>query len=144
VLKYTYVFGYYLPNGSEKTLFEFLQQDLEKNTEHLSELWYRLCSLFQIVAWSRRLTTSRARSETPIEHINSAEVVNHSRVTAKVTVSYWFADHGAFAWNLFPKALIVCFCVSVVHGQLAGRHFERADCVTAYTCATASVIPLTE
>merc|ERR1711879_1037244 len=35
VLKYTYVYGYNLRDGPEKELFEFLQQDLEKNTEHL-------------------------------------------------------------------------------------------------------------
>lgn len=38
VLKYTYVFSYYLEEGPEKTLFEYLQQDLEKNTEALSGL----------------------------------------------------------------------------------------------------------
>lgn len=38
VLKWTYVYGYYLPKGNQKDLFEFLQDDLERNTEHLSEL----------------------------------------------------------------------------------------------------------
>ena len=38
VLKYTYVFAYYLENGKEKDLFEFMQQDLEKNCEILHEL----------------------------------------------------------------------------------------------------------
>ncbi|KYQ88963.1 ubiquitin-protein ligase (E3) [Tieghemostelium lacteum] len=37
-LKYTYVFGFYLPDGAEKNLFEYLQNDLEKTTEHLSGL----------------------------------------------------------------------------------------------------------
>jgi len=38
-LKYTYVFAYYLPdNGPEKELFEYLQEDLEKTTEQLSEI----------------------------------------------------------------------------------------------------------
>lgn len=32
ILKYTYAFGFYLSDGPEKELFEFLQQDLEKNT----------------------------------------------------------------------------------------------------------------
>jgi len=32
------VFGYYLDNPSEKRLFEFLQEDLEKNCDHLHEL----------------------------------------------------------------------------------------------------------
>merc|ERR1712176_286886 len=35
LLKYTYVYGFWLKDGPEKELFEFLQQDLEKNTEHL-------------------------------------------------------------------------------------------------------------
>ncbi len=38
VLRWTYVFGYYLDNPSEKSLFEFLQEDLEKNCDHLHEL----------------------------------------------------------------------------------------------------------
>ncbi|KAA6390093.1 MAG: putative E3 ubiquitin-protein ligase ariadne-1, partial [Streblomastix strix] len=37
VLKWTYVLGYYMEKGERKKLFEFLQQDLEKNTERLSE-----------------------------------------------------------------------------------------------------------
>eukprot|EP01084_Bolivina_argentea_P097605 175455_1 len=38
ILKYTYVYAYYLKMGNEKDLFEFLQQDLEKNCEILHEL----------------------------------------------------------------------------------------------------------
>lgn len=39
VLKYSYVFAYYLPEtGPQKVLFEFLQEDLEKTTELLSEI----------------------------------------------------------------------------------------------------------
>ncbi|EFA78711.1 ubiquitin-protein ligase [Heterostelium album PN500] len=37
-LKYTYVFGFYLPEGAEKNLFEYLQSDLERTTEKLSGL----------------------------------------------------------------------------------------------------------
>jgi len=38
-LKYTYVFAFYLPDGSpEKNLFEWLQEELETNTEKLSEI----------------------------------------------------------------------------------------------------------
>ncbi|TMW61508.1 hypothetical protein Poli38472_012699 [Pythium oligandrum] len=58
VLKYTYVFGYYLPPGKEKNLFEYLQENLEKNTEHLTGL-----------------------SETPLDKVDRAEVVNYTRVT---------------------------------------------------------------
>lgn len=38
VLKYTYVHGYYMDDGQEKSMFEFLQEDLEKVTEKLSEI----------------------------------------------------------------------------------------------------------
>jgi ariadne-1 len=58
VLKYTYVFGYYLPAGKEKNLFEYLQENLEKNTEHLTGL-----------------------SEMPLDKMNRAEIVNYTRVT---------------------------------------------------------------
>ncbi|KAJ0403475.1 hypothetical protein ATCC90586_003588 [Pythium insidiosum] len=58
VLKYTYVFGYYLPPGKEKSLFEYLQENLEKNTEHLTGL-----------------------SEMPLDKMNRAEIVNYTRVT---------------------------------------------------------------
>ena len=37
-LKYTYVFAYYLADGSQKELFEYLQQQLERITESLSEI----------------------------------------------------------------------------------------------------------
>lgn len=34
----SYVFGYYCTNSTELNLFEFLQEDLEKNVEYLQEL----------------------------------------------------------------------------------------------------------
>lgn len=37
-LKWTYVFAYYMDDGPEKNLFEYLQEDLERNTEKLSEI----------------------------------------------------------------------------------------------------------
>lgn len=60
VLKYTYAFGYYLTQGPEKELFEYLQQELEKNTEHLSEL-----------------------SERQLDKLDRQQVVNYTRVTKK-------------------------------------------------------------
>ena len=87
VLKYTYVFGYYLEDGKEKDLFEHLQEQvrarrplraaaaapwltppaatpllpqLEKNTEQLSEL-----------------------TEMPLEAIDRSNVVNYTRVTQR-------------------------------------------------------------
>jgi len=43
VLQYSYVMGYYLDKSkqAEKNLFEYLQEDLEKHTNHLSELYER-------------------------------------------------------------------------------------------------------
>ncbi|KAF1323544.1 Ariadne-like ubiquitin ligase, partial [Globisporangium splendens] len=58
VLKYTYVFGYYLPPGKEKNLFEYLQENLEKNAEHLTGL-----------------------SEAPLDKMNRSEIINYTRVT---------------------------------------------------------------
>eukprot|EP01083_Nonionella_stella_P233911 823689_1 len=59
ILKHTYVFGYYLnQDGSEKELFEFLQQELEKNTETLHEL-----------------------SEQDLKEIDREKVVNYTRIT---------------------------------------------------------------
>jgi len=60
VLKYTYVFAYYLQDQNEKKLFEFLQQQLETTTEHLSEL-----------------------SEMDVSKMNRTEVSNYTGVTAK-------------------------------------------------------------
>jgi len=40
-LKYTYVYAFYLPDGSEKTLFEYLQAQLETETENLSGILER-------------------------------------------------------------------------------------------------------
>lgn len=50
VLKHTYVFGFFLEEGKEKELFEFLQEDLEKSTEHLTELLFRELDGLTIVA----------------------------------------------------------------------------------------------
>jgi len=59
VLKYTYVYGYYMRDGtSEKELFEHHQQNLEKFTEHLSGL-----------------------TEKKPQEIDRTEVVNYTRVT---------------------------------------------------------------
>lgn len=61
VLKYTYVFAYYLADGPEKTLFEYLQQQLESATEHLSEL-----------------------SELPpLDKLDRAQIVNYTRITGQ-------------------------------------------------------------
>jgi hypothetical protein len=52
------VLGFYMPEGPEKTLFEHLQEQLERSTEHLAEL-----------------------TEKPADRMERAEVVNFTRVT---------------------------------------------------------------
>jgi len=60
VLKHTYVFGYYMADGPEMRLFEHLQEQLERATEHLAEL-----------------------TEAPLEKMERTEVVNFTRVTTQ-------------------------------------------------------------
>jgi len=61
VLKYTYVFGFYLaPKAPKRELFEDQQEHLEKFTEKLSEL-----------------------TEKPIDEIDRTEVINYTMVTEK-------------------------------------------------------------
>lgn len=61
VLKYTYVFGFYLSHeASKRELFEDQQEHLEKFTEKLSEL-----------------------TEKPINEIDRTEVINYTMVTEK-------------------------------------------------------------
>jgi ariadne-1 len=59
VLKYTYVFGYYLPKLTpRRALFEHQQEMLERSTERLSEL-----------------------SEAPFDKIQRVDVINNMRIT---------------------------------------------------------------
>lgn len=60
LLKFTYVLGYYMRDfqQQERDLFEFLQQDLERNTEFLHEM-----------------------TEQPVEAMDREEVINYTRVT---------------------------------------------------------------
>jgi ariadne-1 len=58
VLKYTYVWGYYMPDGKERELFEHLQEQMERSTEHLAEL-----------------------TEAPLEKMARTDVANFTRVT---------------------------------------------------------------
>jgi ariadne-1 len=60
-LKYTYVYGYYLEDGREKELFEYLQEDLERVTEKLSEIL----------------------ENTPVENFNRDEIISTSRSAEK-------------------------------------------------------------
>lgn len=58
VLKWTYVFAYYLEDEGERNLFEFLQEDLEKNTEHLNSM-----------------------TESSVDDIDPSSLKNYTRIT---------------------------------------------------------------
>ena len=73
VLKYTYVLGFYMLSGKERDLFEFLQEDLEKHTEMLTE-----------------------NTEKPIEEMNRPDIVNYTRVTTQFREKL-LADCGSLA-----------------------------------------------
>jgi len=73
VLKCTYVFGYYLEAGSEKNLFEHLQQQLEENTEHLHELAEKKLDEF---------LSQEALDRSPFYHYKS-NLTNYSQVTKR-------------------------------------------------------------
>jgi len=70
VLQWSYVFGYYLDRKkeTEKNLFEYLQEDLEKHTNKLSELYEthldKIEDYHQFMKWKE-------------------DVTNYTRVTAK-------------------------------------------------------------
>jgi len=69
VLKNSYIYGYYKTTSPEKNLFEYLQEDLEKHTNYLSEIYEKDLKLItdyqQFIKWKE-------------------EVTNYTRVTAGV------------------------------------------------------------
>lgn len=72
VLQWTYVFGYYLKTGPEKELFEFLQENLEKDTETLHEL---------VESPLDKYLSKDATKEVFFNH--RSNVTNYAAVTAK-------------------------------------------------------------
>ncbi len=46
VLKFTYVYAYYLKNSKDLNLFQFMQEDLEKNCDYLHELIERPLDIY--------------------------------------------------------------------------------------------------
>ena len=58
VLKWTYVLAFNLESDSERNLFEFLQEDLEKNTERLNSM-----------------------TESPVDELDPSQLKNYTRVT---------------------------------------------------------------
>lgn len=62
VLEYSYVMGYYLDKSktAEKNLFEYLQEDLEKHTNHLSTLYElnldTITDYHQFMKWKEEVT----------------------------------------------------------------------------------------
>jgi ariadne-1 len=59
-LKYTYVAGFFFADSPAKSLFEHLQEQLERATEHLAEL-----------------------TEKPVQLLDRAEIVNYTGVTTQ-------------------------------------------------------------
>ena len=72
VLKWTYPFGYRLKDGAEKELYHFLQENLEKNVEHLHGLLEQ--PIHAIIADDVGLTKFTRHRTT---------VVNYTHVTLK-------------------------------------------------------------
>lgn len=58
VLKYTHVFGYNLDPGKEKSLFEYLQDMLERNVERLTDMLMK-----------------------PLDEMNCFDIMNYTRAT---------------------------------------------------------------
>jgi ariadne-1 len=62
ILEYSYMYGYYLSakQGAERNLFEYLQEDVEKHTNELSEQYERdlrdLPDYAAFMAWKERVT----------------------------------------------------------------------------------------
>jgi len=59
VLKNSYIYGFYLDKSkkAEKSLYEYLQEDLEKHTNHLSELYENttVTEYSQFVKWKEQV-----------------------------------------------------------------------------------------
>eukprot|EP01108_Squamamoeba_japonica_P000290 TRINITY_DN1057_c0_g1_i3.p1 TRINITY_DN1057_c0_g1~~TRINITY_DN1057_c0_g1_i3.p1 ORF type:complete len:411 (+),score=190.25 TRINITY_DN1057_c0_g1_i3:270-1502(+) len=62
ILEYSYVYGFYLSErpGAERNLFEYLQEDVEKHTNELSEVYEReltaLADYPAFIAWKERVS----------------------------------------------------------------------------------------
>lgn len=98
ILQWTYVLGYYMPSGPEKQLFEFLQENLEKNAEHLHGLVERPLdkvrgSLPAVLTLPRprRLASTHPAAATQFANVDArdafqryrTDVTNFSNVTRK-------------------------------------------------------------
>ena len=101
MLKYTYVFAYYLvrasrrhsadhvtarvaaqEDGPEKELFEFLQQDLEKSVEQLSE---NRCTERDTGTHLLAGSLVHILSEQPAASVDSSSIANLTNVTEKAS-----------------------------------------------------------
>ena len=78
ILKNSYIFGYYLESGKEKQLFEYLQQDLEKNADHLHELLEKPMDPYLDL---------EELDKKPFAHFKS-ELTNYFQVTRTVQISF--------------------------------------------------------
>jgi len=60
VLKNSYIYGYYKTTSPEKNLFEYLQEDLEKHTNYLSEIYEKplqnITDYQMFIKWKEEVT----------------------------------------------------------------------------------------
>jgi len=73
VLQYSYCYGFYLKKGTqEKNLFEYLQEDLEKHTNHLSTLYEttaeQLIDYHAFIKWKEEVTNYTRVTKKFLEH----------------------------------------------------------------------------
>lgn len=73
VLQYSYVYGFYLKKGTqEKNLFEYLQEDLEKHTNHLSTLYEtaveQISDYHAFIKWKEDVTNYTRVTKKFLEH----------------------------------------------------------------------------
>eukprot|EP00727_Mastigamoeba_balamuthi_P011001 m51a1_g6523 putative ariadne-like ubiquitin ligase (529) ;mRNA; r:301525-303567 len=75
VLEYSYVYGYFLDNKSkERQLFEYLQEDVEKYTNHLSSLFEtaleKIADYHAFVRWKEEVTNYTRVTMKYLEHFS--------------------------------------------------------------------------
>jgi hypothetical protein len=70
ILKWSYPYSYFLTGKKEKSLFDYLQQELETNTEHLSFLLENEATNKQSIVNSSKVAKTR------LEHLLDGSKLN--------------------------------------------------------------------
>jgi hypothetical protein len=84
-LKYTYIHAYYIADDGEKSLFEFMQGELERNTNNLSEMLEkspsdRIGIINQTEAANLRLENLLSGSEDGLKNISFVNIHKHDEM----------------------------------------------------------------